>query len=97
MPDLKSPRTPMPERDPVIRGVLAMPVPIPRAVLSRIVAEAFRRLAYADGYLQIPDRPGIGVEIDETACLAHPYQPHTLRHYTGALTDIRPAKSEFYF
>ena len=55
------------------------------------------RLAYADGYLQIPDRPGIGVEIDETACLAHPYQPHTLRHYTGALTDIRPAKSEFYF
>ena len=22
---------------------------------------------------------------------------HTLRHYTGALTDIRPAKSEFYF
>ena len=55
------------------------------------------RLAYADGYLQIPDCPGIGVEIDETACLAHPYQSHTLRHYTGALTDIRPAKSEFYF
>ena len=26
----------------------------------------------------------------------HPYQVHTLRHYTGALTDIRPAKSEFY-
>ena len=29
--------------------------------------------------------------------LRHPYQPHTLRHYTGALTDIRPAKIEFYF
>ena len=36
-------------------------------------------------------------EINEEACLEHPYQPHTLRHYTGALTDIRPAKTEFYF
>jgi len=54
-------------------------------------------LKYEDGYIYIPDRPGIGIEIDEEACLAHPYTPHTLRHYTGALTDIRPAKSEFYF
>ena len=38
-----------------------------------------------------------GIEIDEEACEAHPYQVHTLRHYTGALTDIRPAKTEFYF
>ena len=36
-------------------------------------------------------------EINEEECLKHPYQPHTLRHYTGALTDIRPAKTEFYF
>lgn len=55
------------------------------------------KLKYEDGYIYIPDAPGIGVEIDEEACLAHPYTPHTLRHYTGALTDIRPAKSEFYF
>ncbi|MBO5755391.1 MAG: galactonate dehydratase [Clostridia bacterium] len=54
-------------------------------------------LTYADGYITIPDAPGLGIEIDEEACLAHPYQPHTLRHYTGALTDIRPAKTEFYF
>ena len=54
-------------------------------------------LEYADGYIKIPDRPGLGIEIDEEACLAHPYQPHTLRHYTGQLTNIRPAKSEFYF
>ena len=39
----------------------------------------------------------LGIEIDEEACLAHPYKVHTLRHYTGALTDIRPPKSEFYF
>lgn len=54
-------------------------------------------LEYADGYMKIPDRPGLGIEIDEEACLSHPYKPHTLRHYTGALTDIRPAKTEFYF
>ena len=38
-----------------------------------------------------------GIEINEEECLKHPYQVHTLRHYTGALTDIRPAKTEFYF
>jgi len=55
------------------------------------------QLEYADGYITIPDKPGLGIEIDEEACLSHPYQPHTLRHYTGALTDIRPARTEFYF
>lgn len=55
------------------------------------------QLEYKDGYITIPDKPGLGIEIDEEACLEHPYQVHTLRHYTGALTDIRPPKSEFYF
>lgn len=54
-------------------------------------------LEYANGMIKIPDGPGLGIEINEEACLAHPYKPHTLRHYTGALTDIRPAKTEFYF
>lgn len=54
-------------------------------------------LTYEDGYLQIPDKPGLGIEINEEACLMHPYQVHTLRHYTGALTDIRPPETEFYF
>ena len=54
-------------------------------------------LTYEDGYLKIPDKPGLGIEINEEACLAHPYQVHTLRHYTGALTDIRPPETEFYF
>lgn len=55
------------------------------------------RLVYRDGYMQISDRPGLGIEINEAACAEHPYQPHTLRHYTGALTDIRPSKTAFYF
>ncbi|NLM78594.1 MAG: galactonate dehydratase [Ruminococcaceae bacterium] len=54
-------------------------------------------LTYEDGSILIPDKPGLGIEIDEEACLAHPYQAHTLRHYSGALTDIRPAKTIFYF
>ena len=54
-------------------------------------------LTYEDGYLTIPDRPGIGIEIREEECLKHPYRPHTLRHYTGALTDIRPPETAFYF
>jgi galactonate dehydratase len=55
------------------------------------------QLIYKDGRITIPDKPGLGIEINEEACLMHPYKPHTLRHYTGALTDIRPAKTEFYF
>ena len=54
-------------------------------------------LKYEDGCIYIPDGPGLGIEINEEECLKHPYQVHTLRHYTGALTDIRPAKTEFYF
>lgn len=54
-------------------------------------------LNYSNGFMKISDKPGLGIEIDEQECLKHPYQPHTLRHYTGALTDIRPLKTVFYF
>ncbi len=35
------------ERDPVVRSVLALPVPIPRRALALAVGETFRRLAFA--------------------------------------------------
>ena len=35
------------ERDPVVRRVLALPVPIPPPVLQRTVGEVYRRLAFA--------------------------------------------------
>ncbi len=54
-------------------------------------------LEYRDGYMKIPDKPGLGIELNEEECLKHPYQPHTLRHYTGALTNIRPPETKFYF
>ena len=58
------------------------------------------QLEYQDGYMKISDKPGLGIEINEEECLKHPYYPHNLRHYTGALTDIRPKDgvgTEFYF
>ncbi len=54
-------------------------------------------LEYKDGYMKIPDKPGLGIEINEEECLKHPYKTHTLRHYTGALTNIRPPETKFYF
>lgn len=54
-------------------------------------------LTYENGYIHIPDKPGLGIEINEEECARHPYQVHTLRHYTGALTDIRPHNTAFYF
>ncbi|MBO4366995.1 MAG: galactonate dehydratase [Clostridia bacterium] len=55
------------------------------------------QLTYKDGRIAIPDKPGLGINLNEEACLEHPYKVHTLRHYTGALTDIRPPETAFYF
>ena len=55
------------------------------------------RLSETDGRISIPGGPGLGITLNEDACLEHPYRPHTLRHYTGALTDIRPPETAFYF
>ena len=54
-------------------------------------------LIYENGRIKISDKAGLGIELNEEECLNHPYVEHNLRHYTGALTDIRPAKTEFYF
>ncbi len=54
-------------------------------------------LIYRDGRLLIGNKPGLGIELSEEECLRHPYVEHNLRHYTGALTDIRPKKTSFYF
>ena len=54
-------------------------------------------LVYEKGRIKISDKAGLGIELNEEECLKHPYAEHNLRHYTGALTDIRPPKTEFYF
>jgi galactonate dehydratase len=54
---------------------------------SEVATETCRLV---NGEMTIPDSPGLGIEINEEALAAHPYQVHELRHYTGALTAIRP-------
>ncbi|MHB8901230.1 MAG: galactonate dehydratase, partial [Thermoguttaceae bacterium] len=47
------------------------------------------KLVFKDGYFEIPDGPGLGIELNEEAFAAHPYEARPLRHYRGDLTDIR--------
>jgi galactonate dehydratase len=47
-------------------------------------------LELSDGYLELSDKPGWGVELDVELCRAHPYKPHKLpilEHPSGALAD----------
>lgn len=55
------------------------------------------QLVFEDGYMHIPDRPGLGIELNTEEARKHPYVPKDLRHYTGALTDIRPPETLPYF
>jgi galactonate dehydratase len=52
---------------------------------------------FADGNMTIPDKPGLGIDLDEAAIARYPYQPRDLRHYRGTLTDIRPENAKSYF
>ena len=52
---------------------------------------------FTDGLMYPSDRPGLGVELDETAAAAHPKADHWLRHYVGTLTDIRPPETRAYY
>jgi len=55
------------------------------------------KLVFEDGYMVIPDKPGLGIELNEEAAAKYPYAPHDLRHYNGDLTDIRPLESKPFF
>src|SRR5512132_352434 len=47
-------------------------------------------LVLADGFLQLSDEPGWGVELDIELCRAHPYEPSELpilQHPSGAIAD----------
>jgi L-alanine-DL-glutamate epimerase-like enolase superfamily enzyme len=45
---------------------------------------------FADGFLELSERPGWGVELDVELCRAHPYEPSKLpilQHPSGAVAD----------
>ncbi len=55
------------------------------------------RVGFENGTLCIPDGPGLGIDLNEEAIAAHPYEPRDLRHYNGQLTNIRPPDAVDYF
>lgn len=54
-------------------------------------------LTIKGGRMVIPDRPGIGIDLNEKELLKHPYIRTELRHYRGDLTNIRPADAVPYY
>ena len=54
-------------------------------------------VVFEDGYILIPQKPGLGIEINEEEVTKRPYTPRNLRHYTGTLTDIRPKNDTVYY
>lgn len=55
-------------------------------------------VVFEDGYIMIPDKPGLGIDVNVEEILKHPYKPRMLRHYYGTVTDIRPkGDCEYYF
>ena len=58
---------------------------------------ADEKLVLRNGRMVIPDRPGLGIELDENALARHPFVPTQLRHYRGDLTNIRPPDARPYY
>ena len=54
-------------------------------------------IGFQDGLMVIPDKPGLGIDINDEAIAKYPYKQTELRHYKGTLTDIRPADATGYF
>ncbi len=54
-------------------------------------------IQFENGSMRIPDKPGLGVDINENEIKKHPFEPKELRHYNGTLTDIRPDDETSYF
>jgi galactonate dehydratase len=52
---------------------------------------------FENGNMVIPDKPGLGIDINEEEIKKHPFEAKELRHYGGSLTDIRPADAKSYF
>ncbi len=40
-----------------------------------------------DGFWQIPEAPGLGIEVDEAACASHPYAPEIIHTRNAVLDD----------
>ena len=86
-------------------AILQLAATVPNFVIHEIMLTdgKFRkdvsdeRVVFEDGYILINDKPGLGIEINEDIIGNYPYKPRNLRHYTGTLTNIRPAGDSIYY
>jgi galactonate dehydratase len=54
-------------------------------------------LCLRNGRMLIPERPGLGIDLNEDELRKHPFVATQLRHYRGDLTNIRPADAVPYY
>ena len=86
-------------------AILNLAATVPNFIIHEIMLTdgAFRKditnekVVFDDGYILIPDKPGIGIEVNEEEIAKHPYVPRNLRHYTGNLTSIRKKGDAFFY
>ncbi len=86
-------------------AILQLAATVPNFVIHEIMLTdgSFRKkitneeVHFEDGYILIPDKPGIGIDVNVEEILKRPYTPRNLRHYTGAVTDIRPKDDTVYY
>jgi len=86
-------------------AILQLAATVPNFVIHEIMLTdgSFRKkitneeVVFDDGYILIPDKPGLGIDVNIDEVLARPYTPRNLRHYTGTVTDIRPKDDTIYY
>jgi len=86
-------------------AILQLAATVPNFVIHEIMLTdgSFRKkitneeVVFEDGYIKINDKPGIGIDVNVDEVLKRPYTPRNLRHYTGAVTDIRPKDDTIYY
>ncbi len=86
-------------------AILQLAATIPNFVIHEIMLTdgKFRKditteeVVFDDGYIMIPDKPGLGIDVNVEEVLQRPYKPRNLRHYYGTVTDIRPKGDCVYY
>ena len=86
-------------------AILQLAATVPNFVIHEIMLTdgSFRKaitneeVVFEDGYILIPNKPGLGIDVNVEEVLKRPNTPRNLRHYTGTVTDIRPKNDTFYY
>lgn len=86
-------------------AILQLAATVPNFVIHEIMLTdaSFRQkitneeVHYEDGCIIIPNKPGLGIDVDVEEVLNRPYKPRNLRHYVGTVTDIRPKNDTIYY